>query len=364
MVFDYFGRCRRLRSAFAGLSLDSLLISKKENIYYLSGFTGDDSLLLITGDQSFLITDFRYREQAEKELFPGCELRLRSSSPLATAAADLIREARLQRVGFEAEYLSWAAHRRLKERFSGGRLLPAGQLVGDLRVIKEPGEIARLREACARTVRVFNRFRDSLVPGRTEAFLAGVLSAAFYQAGGEPAFDPITAVGENSSQPHAAVSDRRFQPGEIFLVDLGGRWDFYNSDLTRTLVGGTFPRRFKTVYRAVLSAQKQAIRSIHPGVSAAEVDRVARGSLEGKGWGEYFGHSLGHGVGLEVHERPAISPGSREVLKEGMVLTVEPGVYLPGWGGIRIEDTVLVTADGCEILTTTPKTLESCLLKW
>lgn len=364
MVFDHAGRLDRLRSRFAAFSLDSLLVSKRENIYYLSGFTGGESLLLVTADRAFLITDFRYREQAEEELAPGCELRLRSSASPAPAAAALVREGRCRRVGFEEEDLSRAAHGRLEDELSARRLLPAGRLVTDLRVIKDPAEISLLRESAARSVRVFSRFREAARPGRAEDVLARRLAAAFYRAGGEPAFPPIVAAAAHSSHPHAVPSPRRLRRGEICLVDLGGRWSFYNSDLTRTLVAGEFPRRFKTVYRAVLSAQEKAIRAVRPGARVAEIDRLARGVLQKRGYGEFFGHSLGHGVGLEVHERPAASSRSGEVLKEGMVFTVEPGVYIPGWGGVRIEDTVLVTSAGSEVLTAAPKSLESCRLEW
>jgi Xaa-Pro aminopeptidase len=363
MVFDHAGRLEKIRSRMADSSLDALLVSARENVYYFSGFTGGESFLLVTGERVFLITDFRYRQQAKEELAPGCEVRLRSTSP-SEAVATLAREEKLRRIGFGEDRLNWAAHGRLKEKLPGQQLLPAGGLITDLRMVKEPAEIALIRKAAARTVRVLSRWQKSARPGMTEESLARRLAAAFYRAGGEPAFDPIVAAGAHSSHPHAAASDRRLGRGEICLVDLGGKWEFYNSDLTRTLAGGPYPRRFKTIYRAVLAAQEKAIRAVRPGIRAASLDTLARGYLVGKGYGEYFGHGLGHGVGLEVHERPAINSRSQEVLKEGMVFTVEPGVYIPGWGGVRIEDTILVTAHGCEVLTPAPKTLESCLQEW
>ncbi len=364
MVFDHPGRIERLRARLAEFSLDSLLLGKRENVYYFSGFTGGDSLLLITENRVFLISDFRYQEQAEEELAPGCRLRLRRSAPLTETIVELAGEERLRRIGFEEEDIGWAAGRRLEDRLAGKRLSPAGKLVGDLRVIKDPDEISCLRIAADRTVRVLGRVREFARPGMSEEALGRRLSAEFYRAGGEPAFPPIAAAGAHSSHPHAAASPRRFNRGEICLLDLGGKWNRYNADLTRTLAGGEFPRRFKTVYRAVLAAQKKALRAVRPGIRASELDGLARGYLADRGYGEYFGHGLGHGVGLEVHERPSVSARSGEVLKEGMVLTVEPGVYIPGWGGIRIEDTVLITAGGCEVLTAAPKKLESCLLEW
>ncbi len=363
MDFDHPGRLQKLRGRMAASSLDSLLVSGRENVYYFSGFTGGESLLLVKEERAFLITDFRYREQAQEELAPGCELRLRSASA-AAAVSSVAREARLRRIGFEEEQLSWAAHGRLEAKLPGKRLIPAGNLISGLRMVKEPGEIDRIRESARRTVRVLSRFQGTIKPGRTEKSLARRLAADFYRAGGEPAFDPIVAASAHSSHPHAVPSDRRLRRGEICLVDLGGRWGLYNCDLTRTLAGGTCPRRFRTVYRAVLAAQEKAIGAVRPGVRASEIDRRARGCLKERGLEGYFGHGLGHGVGLEVHERPAVNRRSREVLREGMVFTIEPGVYIPGWGGVRIEDTVLVTASGCEVLTPAPKTLESCRLEW
>ncbi len=364
MDFDHPDRLRRLRTRLAERSLDGLLVTGEKNIHYLSGFSGSDSLLLVTGDRAVLITDFRYREQAEEELAPGCEPRLRASTPLFAAAAALIREQGLERIGFEEDRLSWAAYRRLEEELSGRRLAAAGRLLSELRMIKDPAEISRIRNSAARTGRVLDRFRDWLKPGKSEASLSRRLAGEFYRAGGSPAFEPIVAAEAHSSHPHAAASDRRIGEGVICLVDLGGKWSGYNADLSRTLVVGSYPRRFKTVYRAVLAAQKTALRAIRPGVRAAAVDRAAREVLAGRGYGEYFGHGLGHGIGLEVHEPPAVNPRSKDILREGMVITVEPGVYIPGWGGIRVEDTVLVTAAGSEVLTSGPKTLESCLVEW
>lgn len=363
MDFDHPGRLKKLRGRMAASSLDSLLVSGRENVYYFSGFTGGESPLLVGEERVVLITDFRYREQAEEELVPGCEVRLRSAS-WAEAVSSLAREAGFRRIGFEEDGLGWAAHEQLEAKLPGKKLIPAGNLITALRMVKEPAELGLIRSASKRTVRILSRIRSSARPGMAEDGLASRLAAAFCRAGGEPAFDPIVAAGAHSSHPHAVPSDRKLRRGEICLIDLGGRWGLYNCDLTRTLAGGTYPRRFKTIYRAVLAAQERAIGAVRPGVRTSEIDRLARAGLNAGGLGEYFGHGLGHGVGLSVHERPAINSRSEEILMEGMVFTVEPGVYIPGWGGVRIEDTVLVTAGGCEVLTPAPKTLESCRLEW
>ncbi|MFH1038483.1 MAG: Xaa-Pro peptidase family protein [PVC group bacterium] len=363
MTFDHAVRLEKIRKSFRSRSLDSILISGKENIYYLSGFTGADSWLLIAGNRSFLITDFRYREQAEAEVAPMCETRERSAGSLAAAVAGLCRELRLRRIGCEEHRLSCADFRRLQKELGGRELLPAGPRVENLRMIKDPEEIALLRQSGRRTARLLGRAAKAEAEGLTETALAARLSAGFLKQGGQAAFPPIVAGGSRSSRPHAAPSDFPLRAGMILLVDLGGRWEFYNADMTRTFVLGDFPRRFKSIYRAVLSAQKRALAAIRPGMRASLIDKSARDFLARKGYGSSFGHSLGHGVGLEVHEGPAISAASREVLAEGMVFTVEPGVYIPGWGGIRIEDTVLVTAAGCEILTDCPRDLGSCCLE-
>jgi len=364
MDFDRAARLAKVRLRMASASLDALLISERENVYYFSGFTGGESLLLVTGERAFLVTDFRYRQQAEEELAAGCEPRPRSSASAAAAVAALVRAEKIRRFGFEEENLSRAAHGRLEAKLSGEKMIAAGILISGPRMVKEPGEIDLIRSAGERTVRILSRFREAIRPGITEDASARRLAAAFYRAGGEPAFDPIVAAGSHSSHPHAVPSARRLERKGICLLDLGGRWNYYNCDLTRTLVGGGYPRRFKTVYRAVLSAQRRAIRAVRPGRRASEIDSRARDYLDERGLGEYFGHGLGHGVGLSVHERPALNRRSEEILQVGMVFTVEPGVYIPGWGGVRIEDTVLVTEDGCRALTPAPKSLESCRLEW
>ncbi len=362
MSFDYESRLKKIRILFRR-RLDCLLVSGKANIYYLSGFTGGDSWLLITGRRAFLITDPRYREQASEELAPGIEPRMRTPGSLAAAAARLCRDRRLRRMGFEAHRLSYADFVSLKKELRGGEVLPSGPLAENLRTIKDREEINLLRRAGRLTGRLFNLVGKSAGKEMTETVLAAGLAAGLLKRGGEAAFPPIVASGPRSAQPHAVPSGRSLRPADILLVDLGARRDFYNADMTRTFVLETFPRRFRTVYRAVLEAQRRAIDAIKPGVEASFIDGVARDFLARKGYGSFFVHGLGHGVGLEVHERPVLSAGSRDVLEEGMVFTIEPGVYVPGWGGVRIEDTLLLTSGGCEILTDRPRDLDSCCLE-
>jgi len=363
MIFDYQSRLKKLRRRLVRRRLDGFLAVSKKNIYYLSGFSGDDSWLLITATRAFLITDFRFREQAQNTLTPECEVRLRTPESLSDTAAVLCREFSLKRIGFEERHLNCDSFARLKKYLRGRELRPVGEPVEELRMIKDPVEIELLRGSARMTSHALGMVMRGVTPELTESDLAGKITIGMLRDGGAPAFPPIVASGAHSSQPHAVALCHSIGEESVLLIDLGVESANYNSDMTRTFVLGNFPRRFKTIYRAVLSAQKQAIGAIRPGVQASLIDGAARGYLEKRGYGSYFGHSLGHGVGLEVHERPSIGARSADILKEGMVFTVEPGVYIPGWGGIRIEDTVLVTENGYEILTEYPKDLDSMVIK-
>ncbi len=363
MKFDHQSRLKKLRKRLARRRLDGFLVTNSKNIYYLCGFFGDNSWLLVTAERALLITDFRFREQAEETLAPGCEVRVRTGESLSGKAAVLCRELSLKKIGFEGRHLNCESFLRLKKVLRKRELRPVGEPVEELRMIKDPEEIEFLRRAARITSQVLGMVLRGVTPELTEFDLAGRITIGMLRDGGAPAFPPIVASGTHSSQPHAVALRHSIGEGSALLIDLGTESENYNSDMTRTFVLKTFPRRFKTIYRAVLSAQKKALQAIRPGVQASLIDGAARGYLEERGYGPYFGHSLGHGVGLEVHERPLISPRSADILKEGMVFTVEPGVYIPGWGGIRIEDTVLVTGDGYEILTGYPKDLESMVIK-
>lgn len=356
-----YSRLERLREKITSRRLDGLLVAGRENISYLSGFSGGDAWALVTPDGAYLITDFRYREQAEEEMAPGFQLEEGEGGLVKTAAA-LCRKLRLKRVGFEKQHLSYAFHEELKARLKGRRLIPSGPWVEKSRVIKEAGEITLLKRSALLVSRELGRLLPSLEAGMTEVEVAGRIVTLIRKAGGREAFEPIVAAGPHSSQPHAVSAGGVLRAGRVLLVDMGVKVGRYNSDITRTFVLNDFPPRFKKIYGMVLDAQKKAIEAVAPGVKASLIDLKARGYLEAKGYGSYFGHALGHGVGLEVHESPRLHARSREVLQEGMVFTVEPALYLPGWGGVRIEDTVLVTSDGCEVLTRLPRDIASTRL--
>ncbi len=357
---DYHPRLEKLREAIRSRRLDGLLVAGKANIRYLSGFTGNDAWALVTPARAFLITDFRYREQAAEELSAGFKLK-ESKGGLVKTALSLSQRLRLQRVGFEKRHLSFELYEGLKEGWKGKRLVPAGPLVEKSRLVKEAGEIERLRQAALLTDWVLERTFPSLKAGMTELDAANSIVSLIGKTGGKEAFEPIVAFGPHSSRPHAVPSRKTLEKGSIVLIDMGVKSGGYNSDITRTFAFTEFPPRFKKIYGLVLEAQKRALEAVKPGVKASSIDRRARAYLREKGFGRFFGHSLGHGVGLEVHEGPTLRAGSGTVLQEGMVFTVEPALYLPGWGGVRIEDTVLVTSDGCEELTRFPKGVSNVL---
>lgn len=349
------------RALFPARRLDSLLITNPENIYYLSGFKGTDSWILLTLRRAYLITDFRYLEEARQEVSPDFKLVLQEGG-LVKALKDLVSRLRLRRVGFEGDNLTYAVYRRIKTALKGKSFAPAGSPVERQRLIKDREEIELLRESAALADKLLARLAAGLKIGMTEKEAAGRLLNDLNRFGVRRAFDPIVAFGPHSSQPHALPSGRRLKAGNIVLIDMGVELKRYHSDQTRTFAWGGFPPRFQKIYRLVEEAQARAMRAIAPGVKASLIDARAREYLRERGWGDYFGHSLGHGVGLEIHELPAISSRSTEVLREGMVFTVEPGIYLPGWGGIRIEDMVEVTAGGYQRLTHSPVGLSSALL--
>ncbi len=323
------------------------------DVSYLSGFRGESAWCLIFPRAAVLLTDFRFVEQAAREAGPAVRVREIRGEGLAAAAAAVCRQGSLRRLGLEGELISRSAWRALASALGKRALIPVADWVGDLRTAKDAGEIARIARAARLSVRVLGEALAALRPGMTEAELAAEIVYRIRKAGGKESFDPIVAFGPHSSEPHALPGRRPIRGRGILLIDLGAALDGYHSDLTRTFAVNSPSRRFRDVSSAVREAQQAAIAMIAPGVKASAVDEAARAVLRRRGWEKRFGHSLGHGVGLQIHESPRLNGSSRAVLREGMVVTVEPGVYLPGWGGVRIEDTVLVARRGARVLTGT-----------
>ena len=339
----------------------ALLVTSPPNVLYLSGFTGGDSWLLLLcppgapAARPVLLSDFRYREQAQGEA-PDLEVVTRDDGSLTDLVGGLL-PADL-RLAFEASHVSYQQYRRLAEAVGAERLHPAEGWAEDLRAVKSPEEVERIRRAVAVAEASFHQMRGHLRAGMTEKEVADEL---VYRMRGEGAqaesFPVIVAAGERASLPHAQSTDRPIRPGEAVLVDWGARVDFYNCDLTRVLFLGSIPGSIEPLYRVVLSAQQEALEACRSGEPLGRVDEAARGFISQAGYGEAFGHAVGHGVGLEVHEGPTVRRGAEEPARAGMVHTVEPGIYLPGVGGVRIEDMVLVTEAEAERLTSVPRNI-------
>ncbi len=357
-------RREALRRELAAAELPGLLVWSEANVGYLSGFAGDSSALIVTADRTILVTDFRYVEQAGHEC-PGIELAVRETeTPLAKATGATAAKLGCGGLGFEAAALSVAEFEALRE--ASGSLAWTGRtgLVEGLRAVKDDVEVAAIRRAIDQAERAFCRLREELRPGSNEKELADTLDRYLREAGAAGAsFPPIVGVGANSALPHGRPDPTsRVADADFLLIDwgaTGGAESPYKSDLTRMIVTGKVASKFEDVYRVVLAAHDRAIAAIRPGVTAESVDAEARAVIEGAGFGPFFGHGLGHGVGRQIHEAPWLRRHGDEELRAGMVVTVEPGVYLPGWGGIRVEDDVLVTPDGAEVLSRLPRSLES-----
>ena len=349
-------RLGKLRDEMLGDGLDALLITDNINIRYLSGFTGSYAVLLVTGDTAFLLTDSRYAEQAAAEC-PDFVLEPVEYEWIP-AAQSLVERLELRCVGFEAGDLSYEDWHELGAALPFGELIPASDPAGRLRMVKDEAELSAIREAVRIADLAYEHIRQILEPGMAERDVALEIDCFVRKAGAEKeAFDSIVASGPRSALPHGKPTGKRISEGELVILDFGATWRGYHSDITRTILIGSPDSRQEEIYRTVLEAQSKAVTAVRAGVKGREVDAVARDYIAGKGYGEYFGHGLGHALGLAVHEGRVLSRRSDVVLQAGMVLTVEPGIYIPGWGGVRIEDDVVVTDSGAEVLTRSPKVL-------
>jgi Xaa-Pro aminopeptidase len=357
---DFKGRQAKLRTLFDKRGLDALLISHLPNIQYLCGFTGSAGALLVTQGESLFFTDGRYTEQARGEV-QGSKIAIGKKGPLA-AAADWLGPRRTKaacRLGVEAEHLSVASYTRFKASLpSYVRLRSTPPLVELLRMVKDDDEVERIRAAVLLGSSLFDRLVEVIRPGVAELEVSAELEYAAAKAGAEGmSFPTIIAAGERSALPHGRAS-RQCIPASGFVVcDFGVILGGYCSDMTRTLYVGRPPAEARRFYEAVLNAQQAAVDMIAAGRSAGQVDGAARKLLQKSGLAKHFPHSTGHGVGLEIHEGPRLAAGQEEILRSGMVITAEPGAYIPGKWGVRIEDMVLVTDSGCDALTPTRKDL-------
>ncbi|MBI4480402.1 MAG: aminopeptidase P family protein [Acidobacteria bacterium] len=349
-------RLARLRARMAAAKIDSILISSLPNVQYLTGFSGSAGALRVSGAGAVFFTDSRYDIQAREEV-TGAAVEIVKGDAL-TAAAKRAGRGKPGRVGFEAGMVSFQAHQRLRELAPRAKWVPTVGLVEALRIEKDEGEIALIRKAVELGSRAFEETLALLRPGMTELEVAAEIEYRFRKYGGErPAFETIVASGPRAALPHARASTRRIRPKEFILMDLGVILGGYASDMTRTVFLGKAPAKAARVYRAVREAVEAAEQVVEAGRAAKAVDASARRVLRRYGYERYFTHSLGHGLGMEVHELPRVSKGQTAPLPEGATITIEPGVYLEDYGGVRIEDVVVVRQGGAELLTPTSKEL-------
>jgi Xaa-Pro aminopeptidase len=366
-------RRQRLRQAVVDEKIDALLVTNPISVNYLTRFSGDSSYLLLARDRELLVSDARFTEQIADEC-PGIATHIRpTAQTLYQATAEVLAKLPYRSIGYESACLTVSEWETLRELTPTVNWKGEPARVEKLRVLKDEMELAEIREAINIAERAFTALRALLQAEDTEKRLCDALEEYVRCFGGTgTCFPSIVAVGERSALPHAPPTTTKVADGSILLVDWGAAGRFYKSDLTRVLLtrkNSAFSRspsapseaKLQEIYGVVLQAQQQALRQIRAGVPVRDVDAAARCVIGDAGFGDYFGHGLGHGLGLQVHEAPAVRPNSDAVLQPGMVVTIEPGIYLPGWGGVRIEDDVLVTSEGCEVLTHLRSEWESAL---
>ncbi len=344
-------RLVKLKNVLKKKGLDALFITNPVNVYYMSGFRADVSSLVISKDTNTIITDFRYREDAE-EIPDFTALTIEDNFKKTLNRA--LKELGVKKLGFEAGHLSYSGAQNLKAVLTKEKvyLEPLMGAVEEIRLLKDEAEIAEIKKAVVLAKMALGSLKSHLRPGMTERALARILEGLILSHGGDGnAFDTIIASGKNSSRPHAYITDKRIEKDGHVFIDFGVKLNQYNCDLTRVIFLGKIQKLLHNIYTTCREAQERAIKKIRPGAPIKEIDRAARGYIASKGFGKFFGHNLGHGVGLSVHELPKIFSKSSQILKPNMVFTIEPGIYLEGTGGVRIEDMVLVTEKGCEILT-------------
>lgn len=360
---DYQRRRDRLRRALRKAGADALLVTSFTNVTYLTGFTGDDSYLMLRGDGEVILSDPRYTTQLGEES-PGVDLLIRPPGVnMIKAVVKAVRSARCRRLAIEGDSMTVSLRDKIAAELPKVEIVATSGLVERLRQVKDQDEIGRIRRAVWLAEKGFAAIRATLRPELTERQVANALEGQMRGFGARSsAFPSIVAAGPRAALPHATVTDQAIGTSDFVLIDWGADETLYKSDLTRVLVTGRISPKLQRVYGVVLRAQTKAIEAIRPGATGKQVDAVARKVIADAGFGRRFGHGLGHGVGLQVHEAPRLAANSDVVLKPGMIVTVEPGIYLTGWGGVRIEDDVLVTRTGHEVLTGVPRKLEESMV--
>lgn len=349
-------RIAKLKEKLKEKNIEAFLVTKRENVRYLSHFTGTAGKLLITQSDSIFITDFRYLDQAADQT-NGCVIE-EISSDFIDGFAKLLQKKKIKNLSFESKDLNCHLYNKLKEKLNLESLNPVESLVEDLRIIKDELEIEKIKKAVEIADQGFQFLLDFIQVGKTEKEIALELEFFMKRAGGEAnAFDFIVASGKRGALPHGVASNKKIEDGDLITIDFGTVYQGYHSDITRTIAVGEPDSKLKDIYELVLTAQKKVISEIKAGMGCFEADKIARDFIAEAGYKDNFGHGLGHGLGLEIHEAPRLSYTAEDKLKKGMVVTDEPGIYISGLGGVRIEDDLVITESGCEVLNSAPKDL-------
>ncbi|KIL41123.1 Xaa-Pro dipeptidase [Gordoniibacillus kamchatkensis] len=349
-------RLEKLRQRIIELQIDALLVASGVNRTYLTGFAGSSGYVLVTQQRAMLLTDFRYVTQAHQQA-PDYEIIEHAAKPAATIL-ELLQAAGVTKLGFEQQHVSFGAYQNYVAALPGITLVPTDGVVEKLRMYKDEGELRIMREAAELADRTFSYILTKLKPGVTELDIALEIEMFIRQNGGtSTSFDTIVASGERSALPHGRASERVLQKDEFVKLDFGAYYKGYCSDITRTVVLGKPTAKHRDIYDKVLEAQLACLDGLKPGMTGREGDALARDIIEKYGYGDNFGHGTGHSLGMEIHEAPRLSRLDETVLEPGMTMTVEPGIYLPGFGGVRIEDDIVFTDSGIRILTQSTKQL-------
>ncbi|SFE30834.1 M24 family metallopeptidase [Alteribacillus iranensis] len=348
-------RIQKLRETLHTKRADGIFIESPTNRRYVSGFTGTSGAMLITEEEAYFITDFRYVEQAQDQC-DGFHI-IEQTSSIYNEVGILVKKSGVSRLLFEKEHTTYAVY-ELLQKYIQAELIPSAGLVENIRLYKEANEIEVLKEAAQIADNAFEHIIKKLKPGVTEMEISNELEFFMRNKGAvSSSFDIIVASGWRGALPHGVASDKVIESGELVTMDYGAYYKGYCSDITRTVAVGEPTNELKKIYQCVYEAQIRAVDAIKPGMSGVEADRIAREYIEQEGYGDHFGHGLGHGLGMEVHEGPRLSPKGKNTLEKGMVVTVEPGIYVSGVGGTRIEDDIVLTENGNERLTHSPKEL-------
>jgi Xaa-Pro aminopeptidase len=349
-------RIEKIREKMKDNNIKNFLVTKRENIRYLSSFTGTSAKILITEKENIFITDFRYLDQASEQTegFIIEEI----SSNFMEGFAELLKNKEIKEMSFESDDINYKTYQDFEKKLELEELNAVNGIIEELRLIKEEAEVKKIKRAVEIADKGFQFLLDFIEPGKTEKEIALELEFFMKKNGGEAnAFDFIVASGKRGALPHGTASNKIVEKGELITIDFGTVYQGYHSDITRTIALGEVSEKHREIYNIVLEAQLKVIEKIKAGMSCLDADKIARDFISKAGYKENFGHGLGHGVGLEIHEGPRLSYTADGVLKKGMVVTDEPGIYISGFGGVRIEDDLLITEDGCEVLNSSPKEL-------